>query len=82
MNYSLHVTGIPIAEIRAKFPTKVIAGGIDEVNYKKLTSGEIREQWKAASEAAGRKFILTPGCSVPNDSTTDELSLLSQVVNA
>ena len=80
-NYSLHVSGIPIADVRKRFPT-VIAGGIDEVNYRKLTADEMRAQWKAAAQAAGPKYILTPGCSVPNDSTADDLSRLPQVLGA
>jgi len=82
INYSLHVTGIPMAEARAKFPNQVMAGGIDEVNYRKLTAKDIRTQWQAASSAAGRKFILTPGCSVPNDSSVAELALLPKVLGA
>jgi uroporphyrinogen-III decarboxylase len=82
LNYSQHVTGIPIAEVRAKFPQQVIAGGIDEVNYEKLTAKEIRAQWEAASQAAGKKYILTPGCSVPNDSSTAELELLPKTLGA
>jgi uroporphyrinogen decarboxylase len=82
INYSLHVTGIPIAEVHAKFPGHVIAGGIDEVNYKTLTREQIKSQWESARQAAGTKFILTPGCSVPNDSSPAELALLSQVVAA
>jgi uroporphyrinogen decarboxylase len=80
-NYSLHVSGIPIADVRKRFPT-VIAGGIDEVNYRKLTADEMRAQWKAAAQAAGPKYILTPGCSVPNDSTKEELARLPQVLGA
>jgi uroporphyrinogen decarboxylase len=80
-NYSLHVSGIPIADVRKRFPT-VIAGGIDEVNYRKLTADEMRAQWKAAAQAAGPKYILTPGCSVPNDSAADELLRLPQVLGA
>jgi uroporphyrinogen decarboxylase len=82
INYSLHVTGIPIAEVRAGFPRQVVAGGVDEVNYKKLTDQEIRTQVEAASHGAGRKFILTPGCSVPNDCTTAELARLPQALGA
>jgi uroporphyrinogen decarboxylase len=82
INYSLHVTAIPIAEVHAKFPGRVIAGGIDEVNYKTLTREQIKSQWESASQAAGKRFILTPGCSVPNDSSPTELALLSQVVAA
>ena len=82
VNYSLHVTGIPIAEVRAKFPRQTIAGGIDEVNYRKLTASEIRAQWQAASREAGKQYILTPGCSVPNDSSTAELALLPKTLGA
>jgi len=82
LNYSLHVTGIPIADVRAMFPGKVIAAGIDEVRYRQLTAAQIRAQWMAASRAAGPRFILTPGCSVPNDSTAAELSRLPRVLSA
>jgi uroporphyrinogen decarboxylase len=82
VNYSLHVTGIPIAEARAAFPRQVIAGGIDEVSYKKLTGEEMRAQSQAASLAAGKKFILTPGCSVPNDSSPEELARLPKILGA
>jgi len=81
INYSLHVSGIPIAEVRKRY-SMVIAGGIDEVNYRKLTPAQLQDQWKSAAQAAGPKFILTPGCSVPNDSTKDELQRLPQVLGA
>ena len=54
INYSLHVTGIPIAEVHAKFPGHVIAAGIDEVNYKTLTRKQIKSQWESASQAASK----------------------------
>jgi uroporphyrinogen decarboxylase len=82
INYSMHVSGIPIAEVRKQFPSWVIAGGVDEVNYRKLTPEEMRSQWQAAAQAAGRKYILTPGCSVPNDSTPEELARLTKVLGA
>jgi len=71
-NYSLHVSKIPIARVRKTFTT-TIAGGIDELNYRTLTVRQITEQWHEARTAAGAKFILTPGCSVPNESTRNEL---------
>jgi uroporphyrinogen decarboxylase len=81
INYSLHVSHVPVADVRRRY-SQVIAGGIDEVNYRKLTPEAIEAQWKAASQAAGAKFILTPGCSVPNDSTPQELSMLPKVLKA
>jgi uroporphyrinogen-III decarboxylase len=80
-NYSQKVSGIPIADVRKQYAS-VIAGGIDEVNYRTLTVAEMKAQWEAASKAAGPKFILTPGCSVPNDSAPAELSRLPQVLGA
>ena len=82
INYSLHVSGIPMTEVRKEFPNWVIAGGIDEVNYRRLTADEMRRQWQSAAEAAGRKFILTPGCSVPNDCTAEELARLPNLLHA
>ncbi len=80
INYSLHVSGIPIAEVRRQFLTWVVAGGIDEVHYRTLAPAELHAQWQAASQAAGRRFILTPGCSVPNDSTPEELGRLPKLL--
>jgi uroporphyrinogen-III decarboxylase len=81
MNYSHRVSGISIADMR-KHTKAVIASGIDEVNYRKSSEDELRRQWKAAQSAAGSKFILTPGCSVPDDSNTSELGRLPRVVGA
>lgn len=80
-NYSLHVSKIPIANVREKF-TATIAGGIDELNYRKLADKEVVAQWRSAQAAAGGKFILTPGCSVPNDSARQELLRLPNLLGA
>lgn len=82
LNYSLHVSGVPIADVRRQWPSAAIAGGLDEVNYQTLTPEALRAQWQAASKAAGRKFILTPGCSVPNESSEAELEKLPRLVGA
>lgn len=79
-NYSMHVSQIPIAQVR-KTLTSTIAGGIDELNYRTLSAQQIQAQWRAAQAAAGRKFILTPGCSVPNESTREELLRLPAALN-
>ena len=73
IQYSVKTSGIPISEVRAQF-SQPIAGGVDEINYEKLTTEEIRKQWKEAREQAGAKYIAAPGCSVPNASTPEELS--------
>jgi uroporphyrinogen-III decarboxylase len=79
INYSVHVSGIPMADVRRRYGN-VIMGGIDEVNYRQLTAPEIKAQWRSAEKAASGKFILSPGCSVPNDCTSEELERLPQVV--
>ena len=79
INYSVHVSGIPVADVRRRYGN-VIMGGIDEVNYRKLTTSDIAGQWRSAQKTAGDKFILSPGCSVPNDCTTEELERLPQVL--
>lgn len=81
INYSAHGTGTSIAQVRAKY-AGVILGGLDEVNYRKLAPLDLKRQWIEARKGAGKKFILTPGCSVPNDSTDEELSLLPKMFGA
>ena len=48
-------------------------GGLDEVRFRTLTAAEMKEQWQAAQQAAGGRYILAPGCSVPDDTTDEEL---------
>jgi hypothetical protein len=47
---------------------------VDEIDFEKLTTAEIRKQWTEARTQAGAKYIATPGCSVPNTSTPEELA--------
>jgi len=59
VQYSLKTSGIPVSEIRGQF-SQTIAGGVDEVDYEKLTVAEIRKQW---TEARSRRsqYIAAPG---------------------
>ena len=81
INYSVHGTGVVMANVRARY-SGVILGGLDEVNYRKLARLDLKRQWIAARQSAAPKLILTPGCSVPNDSTDAELSLLPKMFGA
>jgi uroporphyrinogen decarboxylase len=72
LQYSIKTSGIPISEVRKQY-SQPIAGGVDEIDYEKLKVAEIRKQWTESKEAAGAKYIAAPGCSVPNDSTPEEL---------
>jgi uroporphyrinogen-III decarboxylase len=79
INYSVKTSGIPMAEVR-KVYSQAIAGGVDEVDFDKLTTEEIRKQWTLAREQAGSKYIITPGCSVPNASTDAELARMPRAI--
>ncbi len=81
LQYSVKVSGIPIADVR-KLYSQTIAGGVDEIDFPKLTTEQMREQWKSARAAAGSKYIATPGCSVPNESKPDELARLPLALGA
>ena len=81
INYSAHGTGVSIARVREQY-SGVILAGLNEVNYRKLAPLDLKRQWVDAKKAAGAKFILTPGCSVPNDSTDAELSQLPKMFGA
>ncbi len=81
VNWSIQSSGVQASTVRSKF-SQTIATGIDEVKYKDLTLAEMREQWQSARAAAGSQFILTPGCSVPIDSTDEELSRMPRLLGA
>ena len=80
INYSTY-TYIGIGEVQKNFGGVVMAG-LDERNYRGMSLLDLKRAWLAAKNAANRKFILTPGCSVPNDSTDDELSRLPRLFGA
>jgi uroporphyrinogen decarboxylase len=75
INYSVTTSGIPVADVR-KLYAQTIAGGVDEIHFNDLSVGQIREQWTTARREAGNKYIITPGCSVPNSSTPEALARL------
>ncbi len=80
INYSTH-TGVAVAEMRRKY-AGVLMAGLDEVNFRTLRESDLRGQWQNAQQQAGKRFILTPGCSVPNDTTDPEHLRLTRLIAA
>lgn len=78
INYSVKGTGVPLSEMRSRY-AGVLMGGIDEVDYRTLSVSTLKDQYQSAAKQAGPKFILAPGCSVPNEATPSELSKLKAV---
>lgn len=72
IQYSVRTSGIPTADVRKKF-SQTILGGVDEIDFEKLTVDQMRQQWTEAREQAGSRYIAAPGCSVPDASTAAEL---------
>jgi uroporphyrinogen decarboxylase len=81
INYSAHGTRVPMARMRQRY-SGVLIGGLDEKNYRDLTEDRLRDQWQAAQRDAGKRFILAPGCSVPNNSTDEQLERLPKLLGA
>ncbi|MCL4401883.1 MAG: hypothetical protein M1436_04335 [Acidobacteria bacterium] len=81
INYSSYGTGVSITDLRRDYKG-VLMGGLDEVHFRNLSEAELKQQWMAARKETGRRFILTPGCSVPNDSTDAELLRLPKSLRA
>jgi uroporphyrinogen decarboxylase len=81
IQYSVKTSGIPISEVRKQY-SQPIAGGVDEIDYEKLTTTEMRNQWREARAQAGTKYIAAPGCSVPNSSTPQELARFPRSLGA
>jgi len=81
INYSSHGTGVSAGEVRRRY-SGVLMAGLDEKNFRKLSEADLKRQWQEAQQAAGKRFILAPGCSVPNDTTDQEMLRLVKVVGA
>jgi uroporphyrinogen decarboxylase len=79
LNYSTKSTGVPLAVARKKF-TGVLMGGIDEQNFRTLEPGEMKRQISASE--VGPKYIVAPGCSVPNETTDEEILKLTRLIGA
>ena len=81
IQYSVAATGIPFRKVRQDY-RGVLMGGIDEIRFKELTSERMREQIRIARTEAGPKWILAPGCSVPNDTPDAQLSKFNEAISA
>jgi hypothetical protein len=79
INYSVKTSGIAVAEVRQSY-SQAIAGGVDEIDFQHLSTQEIIEQWTSARSQAGSKYLVTPGCSVPDASTDADLARMARAV--
>jgi uroporphyrinogen decarboxylase len=73
VQHSVKTSGISVAEMRKHYAQPIL-GGVDEIDFRKLTTADIRTQWTEAREQAGAKYIAAPGCSVPDNTTPAELA--------
>lgn len=81
IQYSVKTSGIPVSEVRRQY-SQTIAGGVDEIDFEKLTTAEMRAQWMKARKEAGPRYIAMPGCSVSNSSTAAELARFPRSLGA
>jgi uroporphyrinogen decarboxylase len=76
INYSVHATGVPLSRVRAHF-TGVIMGGVDERNFRTLERVAFKRQ--VGFDQAGKKYIVAPGCSIPNETKDEEIRRFTQM---
>jgi uroporphyrinogen decarboxylase len=81
INYSVHGTGIEIPNVRSKYSGLLMAG-LDERNFRNLQPSDLKRMWLQSSRAAGKKFLVAPGCSVPNDTKDEELLRVTRMFGA
>jgi uroporphyrinogen decarboxylase len=81
INYSVQGTQVPISRVRKKY-RGVLLGGLDEEHFRSLSEATVRSQYENARKEAGQRFILAPGCSVPNDSADAELLRVPHILGA
>ena len=81
IQHSVAATGVPMKTVRQSY-SGVLMGGVDEIRFKELTPDQMREQIRTAREQAGPKWILSSGCSVPNDTPDRQLLAFNQAIEA
>jgi uroporphyrinogen decarboxylase len=80
LNYSLHETGTSLALARRKF-TGTLMGGLNEAKIATQPGEELNAGIREAALAMQRRrFILSPGCSVPNDIADEPLLMVKEIV--
>ncbi len=80
INYSVYGTGIDLGTAKTKF-SGTIMGGMDETHIANLSREELRSEIESAQRAMQkRRFILSPGCSVPDDIRDDPLQQVKEIV--
>jgi uroporphyrinogen decarboxylase len=73
--------GPSLAEAR-KLHKGCLMGGLDETRFGAMTTGEIVAQGREAiREMNGAAFILSPGCSVPVDTSVERLQAIEAAVS-
>jgi uroporphyrinogen decarboxylase len=77
INYSVHGTGVSMATVRKNY-SGVLMGGIDERNFRKLSHMDLKRM--IFPEQAGRKYIVAGGCSLPDDSSDEELLRVTRML--
>jgi uroporphyrinogen-III decarboxylase len=79
INYSAHGTGVGLTDARRKF-TGTLMGGLNEEKIANQAAEELVSDLNAAvNSMQKRRFILSPGCSVPNDIAPEALLRLKEL---
>ena len=81
ISYAVQGTGVPIRDFRKSY-SGVLLTGLDQVHFRTLSPEAIKSQYESARREAGNRFILAPGCSVPNDSSDAELLRVPHLLGA
>ena len=79
INYSEAATKVPLEEYRKGY-SGTLMGGIDEIHFRSLSVNDLRRQYQHAVKAAGPRLVVTPGCSVPNDTKDSEIRKLQSLI--
>jgi len=81
ISYAVQGTGVPIRDVRKEY-SGLLLTGLDEVHFRTLSAEDLSAQYASARQEAGKRFILAPGCSVPNDSSDVELLRIPNLLSA
>jgi uroporphyrinogen decarboxylase len=78
INYSAAATGISLEQVKPHYAGFLI-GGIDENAYRFLSVDDLKKAYRNAVREVGTRLIFAPGCTIPLDTSPEELRRLKAV---
>ena len=78
ISYSAAATGLSLEQVKPHY-AGILIGGIDENAYRFLSVDDLKKAYRDSVREMGSRLIFAPGCTIPLDTSPEELRRLKAV---